>query len=138
MTLPPVTDGVITLTPEFTLLEDAWMSGIGAIARRGANVLIEDGFLGGIASQNRWMEALAGLSIFWVGVICDEQTAVIRERARGDRDAGMASSQRLLVHRGILYHCIVDTTDGDSSALANDVLAAMRAAGSSEPPHLTL
>lgn len=80
------------------------------------------------ASQSRWQEALAGLTIFWVGVICDEQTAVARELARGNRDIGMASSQRLLVHRGIQYPCILDTSHDDPDTLAANVLFAV-------PPH---
>jgi chloramphenicol 3-O phosphotransferase len=137
-TLLPITDGLITVNPKFTRLEEAWMAGVAAIARSGANVLVEDGFLGGAASQTRWMEALSGLSTFWVGVICDEATAVRREEARRDRNQGMASSQRLLVHRGIRYHHILDTTNDEPHALAANLLAAMQRGTLPLLPHLTI
>ena len=126
MSLLPEAGGVITVTPEFTQLEDAWMAGVASVARNGANVLIEDGFLSGARSQQRWTDALAGIAVFWVGVICDEPTATRREQARGDRSQGMASTQRLLVHGGIRYHAIVDTTSEDPHALAARLVITMR------------
>lgn len=136
--LLPEDDGVITVTPEFTRLEDAWMAGIASVARNGANVLIEDGFLSGVKSQKRWTDALAGLAVFWVGVICDEPTTTQREQGRGDRSQGMASTQRLLVHRGIQYHAIVDTTDADPQELAARLVTTMRTTSFDVPPRLTL
>jgi chloramphenicol 3-O phosphotransferase len=103
-------DGEVTVGAEFRLLEDAWMAGVGAMARAGARVIVDDVFLGGTESRQRWEKVLDGLGVVWVGVRCDAAVAAGRELARGDRVSGMAEVQAELVHRGMTYDVEVDTT----------------------------
>jgi chloramphenicol 3-O phosphotransferase len=116
-------DGRISVGPEFRTLEAAWMQGIAAMARAGARVILDEVFLGGAASQQRWQKALGGLDVLWVAVRCDSAVAVGREIARGDRIQGMAVSQAELVHRGVAYDLEVDTTHTEALACAWTIAA---------------
>ncbi|WP_344218814.1 chloramphenicol phosphotransferase CPT [Kribbella sancticallisti] len=106
--------GEVVVGPAFRKLEAAWMSGIVAMCRAGANVIIDDVFLGGSVSQSRWAKAVGDLEVVWVGVRCDAEVAAGREIARGDRVGGMAASQAVIVHEGVKYDVEVDTTRTES------------------------
>lgn len=116
-------DGGVIVGPEFRTLEAAWMEGIAAMVRAGARLIIDDVFLGGAGSQQRWREALAGLDVLWVGVKCDSTVAAGREVARGDRVRGMAASQAEVVHRGVVYDLEVDTTHTEALVCARTIVA---------------
>lgn len=103
-------DGSVSPGTEFRTLESAWMHGIGEMVRRGARVIIDDVFISGVDSCNRWKAALEGLQVLWGGVFCDPIVASARERERADRVEGMAVSQATSVHVGIHYDIKVDTT----------------------------
>jgi chloramphenicol 3-O phosphotransferase len=115
--------GEVEIDERFRELEAAWMSGIGAMARAGARVILDDVFLGGAASQERTRAHLAGLDVLWVGVHCDPSVAAEREAARGDRIAGMAASQATLVHEGVAYDVEVDTTSTAPVECAAEIAA---------------
>lgn len=102
-------DGSIDVGPGFHAIASAWMHGIAEMARAGAPVVVDDVFLGGAASQDRWRTALAGLDVLWVGVYCDPETAAAREASRGDRIAGMARTQAVAAHEGVHYDLTVDS-----------------------------
>ena len=102
-------DGAVSVGPEFRTLEAAWMEGVAAMARAGARVIVDEIFLGGVESQQRWQKALGGLDVLWVAVRCDSAVAAGRELARGDRVQGMAMSQAEVVHQGVVYDLEVDT-----------------------------
>jgi chloramphenicol 3-O phosphotransferase len=102
-------DGSVRPGPEFQRLEAAWMQGIAAMVHAGGRIIIEDVFVSGVDSRNRWQAALAGIVVLWVGVRCDPAVAAERERRRGDRVAGMAQLQAQMVHAGIAYDLEVDT-----------------------------
>jgi chloramphenicol 3-O phosphotransferase len=116
-------DGGVSVGPEFRTLEAAWMEGIAAMTRAGARVILDEVFLGGAASQQRWQKALGGLSVLWVAVRCDSAVAAGREIARGDRIQGMAVSQAELVHRGVAYDLEVDTTHTEALICARTIAA---------------
>ncbi|MEV0535083.1 chloramphenicol phosphotransferase CPT [Kitasatospora sp. NPDC050463] len=116
-------DGEVTVGPEFRALEAAWLAGIAAMARAGARVVVDEVFLGGADSQQRWRKALGELRVLWVGVRCDAAVAAGREVARGDRITGMAASQAELVHRGVAYDLEVDTTHTESMECARTIAA---------------
>lgn len=116
-------DGGVTPGPRFRELEAAWQTGVAAMARAGARVIIDDVFLGGPASQERWRRALAGLDVLWVGVHCAPEVAASRELARGDRVPGMAAAQARLAHRGVAYDLEVDTTRSGPEECARSVAA---------------
>ena len=88
------------------------------VARAGARVIVDEVFLGGTASQERWRRALVGVAVLWVGVRCDGVVAAGRETARGDRATGMAEGQALTVHNGVIYGIEVDATSTEALACA--------------------
>jgi len=116
-------DGTVVVGPQFDRLQDAWMVGVAATAAAGAQLIIDDVFLGGAASQQRWRAALNGLSVVWAGVRCDAKVAAGREIARGDRVQGMAVAQADVVHRGVVYDVEVDTTHTESIVCAQTIAA---------------
>ncbi|WP_406389234.1 chloramphenicol phosphotransferase CPT [Streptomyces sp. NBC_00887] len=116
-------DGGVTVGAQFRELEAAWMEGVAAMARAGARIIVDDVFLGGAASQERWRKALGGLDVLWVGVRCEGEVAAAREVARGDRAQGMAALQAETVHRGVVYDLEVDTTHTESLDCARVVAA---------------
>lgn len=116
-------DGAVDVGPEFMALQSAWMEGIAAMVRAGAPVIIDDVFLGAAATQRRWQRVLGGLDVLWVGVRCDSAVATERERARGDRIAGMAATQAKMVHEGVVYDLEVDTTHTASLTCAKIIAA---------------
>jgi chloramphenicol 3-O phosphotransferase len=115
--------GEVTLGDGFREIEAAWMTGIAAMARAGARIIIDDVFLGGAASQERVRVQLEGLGVLWVGVRCDPEIAVGREIARGDRLIGMAASQAEMVHKGVVYDLEVDTGHTESLECARAIAA---------------
>ncbi|MGW0807393.1 chloramphenicol phosphotransferase CPT [Nonomuraea sp. NPDC002799] len=119
-------DGQVLVGPEFMTLDAAWTEGIAAMARAGAGVIVDDVFLGGAGSQDRWQKALAGLDVLWVGVTCDSTVAAGREIARGDRVGGMAALQAEVVHEGVAYDLVVDTTHTESLVCARTIAARVR------------
>ncbi|TDE57207.1 chloramphenicol phosphotransferase CPT [Nonomuraea mesophila] len=116
-------DGQIEVGPEFDLLQSAWMTGVAATARAGARMIVDDVFLGGASSQDRWRKVLSGLDVLWVGVRCDSTVAAGRETARGDRVTGMAVTQAEIVHQGVVYDVEVDTTCTEALACARTIAA---------------
>jgi chloramphenicol 3-O phosphotransferase len=116
-------DGRVSVGADFRALEAAWTEGIVAMVGAGARVIVDDVFLGGAASQQRWQKALGGVAVLWVGVRCESAVAAGREVARGDRVQGMASSQADVVHRGVIYDLEVDTTHTESLVCARTIAA---------------
>ncbi|MFI9251948.1 chloramphenicol phosphotransferase CPT [Streptomyces sp. NPDC053069] len=116
-------DGEVSVGPEFRTLEAAWIEGIAAMARAGARVIVDEVFLGGAYSQQRWRKALGDLRVLWVGVRCDAAVAAGREVARGDRAIGMAAAQAEVVHQGVTYVLEVDTTHTESMECARTIAA---------------
>lgn len=119
-------DGGVSVGPEFMALQTAWMEGVAAMARAGAPVIVDDVFLGGAASQQRWQKVFAGLDVLWVGVRCESAVAAGREIARGDRVQGMAVSQAEVVHQGVFYDLEVDTTHTESLVCARNIAGRVR------------
>jgi chloramphenicol 3-O phosphotransferase len=115
--------GEITIGDGFRTIEAAWLSGVAAMARAGARIIIDDVFLSGAASQERLRAHLEGLGVLWVGVRCDPAIAAGREIARGDRVGGMAASQAEVVHQGVIYDLEVDTSHSESLDCARAIAA---------------
>ncbi|GAB3644375.1 chloramphenicol phosphotransferase CPT [Streptomyces sparsus] len=116
-------DGRVEVGADFRALEAAWRDGVVAMARAGARIIIDDVFLGGAESQERWRKALGPLPVLWVGVRCEGAVAADREVARGDRVQGMAASQADAVHEGVRYDLVVDTTRTGSMECARTIAA---------------
>lgn len=118
-------DGSVRVGPEFRQLELAWTAGVVAMVNAGARVIVDEVFLGGAASQGRWRDALGDVGTLWVGVRCAPEVAAERETARGDRVAGMAAAQAVLVHEGVTYDLEVDTTRDEALTCAYAIAAAV-------------
>jgi chloramphenicol 3-O phosphotransferase len=116
-------DGGVAVGPEFRRLEAAWYGGIGAMARAGVGVIVDDVFLGGGVSQDRLQSALEAVDVLWVAVHCDPTVATEREGRRSDRIPGMAASQAEIVHHGVRYDVEVDTTSASPMECARTVAA---------------
>ncbi|TWP53588.1 chloramphenicol phosphotransferase CPT [Lentzea tibetensis] len=121
-------DGAVAIGQDFRTLEDAWITGIVAMVRAGARMIVDEVFLGGAESQRRWLDALGDLPVLWVGVRCAAEVAEGRETARGDRVGGMAVAQAELVHRGVRYDVEVDTTRTEAIECARTIAARVGAA----------
>jgi chloramphenicol 3-O phosphotransferase len=119
-------DGTVEMGEAFRRAQDAWYSGLAAIARQGVGLILDELFLDGGASQRRLNEALGGLAVTWVGVVCDLDVALERERTRGDRVAGLHLRQRERVHQDVRYDHVVDTTALRAENAAEDLLRAVR------------
>jgi chloramphenicol 3-O phosphotransferase len=115
--------GQVEVGEGFRAAEFAWTTGVATMARVGARIIIDDVFLGGASSQQRLRTRLDGLDVLWVGVHCDGEIAAGREIARGDRVAGMASSQAQVVHEGVTYDVEVDTTHTEAIDCARVIAA---------------
>ncbi|MFD5118251.1 chloramphenicol phosphotransferase CPT [Streptomyces sp. NPDC058385] len=126
-------DGGVDVGAVFRKLEAAWMRGVAATAGAGARIVIDDVFLGGAESQQRWQKALGGLNVLWVGVRCDSEVASGREMLRGDRAQGMAASQAETVHRGVVYDLEVDTTHTESLQCARTIAAQLTPSSEGRP-----
>ncbi|WP_433436962.1 chloramphenicol phosphotransferase CPT family protein [Nonomuraea sp. CA-141351] len=69
-----------------------------------------------------WMDALAGLDVLLVGVMCPLAVAEEREVARGN-EPGLARGHLRTVHdHGVAYDMTVDTSTGTPAELAKAVL----------------
>ncbi|MER6180921.1 chloramphenicol phosphotransferase CPT [Streptomyces sp. NPDC001652] len=116
-------DGAVHVGPEYMALEAAWAKGIAAMVHAGARVIIDDVFLGGTSTQDRWRRVLDGLDVLWVGVRCEASVAAGREIARGDRVRGMAEKQAEIVHQGVVYDVEVDSAGTESLECARRIAA---------------
>jgi chloramphenicol 3-O phosphotransferase len=116
-------DGRIDTGPAWHALESAWRRGVGAMARSGLKLVIDEVTLGGAAGQAEWKAALAGTHVLWVAVKCDAAVLAAREAARGDRVIGQAARQAGFVHDGIAYDLEVDTSHRSSADCAAEIVA---------------
>lgn len=115
--------GRVEVGPGWLALETSWYLGVASIAASGTGVIVDEVLLDGGASQERLRIAFGGLEVFWVGVKCDGEVARAREALRPDRVPGMAESQAALVHEGVAYDLIVDTSRSTSMSCASKILA---------------
>jgi len=83
-----------------------------------------------IFEESMRLDALATLTnAFWVGVMCDMDELVRRETQRGDRPTGFASGTSAVVHEGMSYDLVVDSTSTSSERLAQQIIDAVNASG---------
>ena len=120
-TLPPemindpnglsVHEGVINRGDLFMSLYGGFQPAVGALARSGVNVLLDDLTLDGVVDQQRWDDALLGLDVLWVGVRCAPAIAAGREVQTTKPTAGHRTSsggvrtRRCSLRRGSRYGC---------------------------------
>ena len=82
-----------------------------------------------VLQESQWhqecRDALAGHTVLRVGVYCPLE--ILRERARGDRETGLAEYQHFRVHRHGGYDLEVDTSVWSPEECARRILAAFTA-----------
>jgi chloramphenicol 3-O phosphotransferase len=115
--------GQVEVGPGWRDLEASWYVGVAAIAASGTGIIVDEVLLDGGRSQERLRTAFGRLRVLWVGVECDRDVARAREALRPDRVAGMAESQAAVVHEGVAYDLIVDTSHTSSESCAARILA---------------
>jgi chloramphenicol 3-O phosphotransferase len=81
---------------------------IAALARHGNDLIVDDVMLG--RDQMEYVEALAGLTVHWVGVFAPLKVLEARERQRSDRMIGLSRWQFDRVHRGMRYDLEIDSS----------------------------
>jgi chloramphenicol 3-O phosphotransferase len=118
-------DGTVTVKPEYRIVEQIWYEGLAVMAGRGAFLILDEVFLAGGAGQQRLRGLLGDLDVLWAGVHCDPLVAASREAARADRVPGMAMSQAVTVHAGVVYDVEVDTTDCPAITCAREIAEAV-------------
>lgn len=130
-------DGTVSVTDEYSRLENGWYAALQTLADAGADIILDEVLLSGGRGQQRLRSAFGGSSPLWVGVHCDPDVAAAREASRGDREAGMARRQASLVHVGVVYDIEVDTTAHSSEACARTIadLVASRAGRDTSQRH---
>jgi chloramphenicol 3-O phosphotransferase len=103
----------------------SWYAGIAAIAATGAGIVLDEVLLDGARGQERLQAMLGSLEVLWVGVHCEREVAVAREATRPDRIPGMAAFQATVVHVGVAYDVIVDTSDESFETCAAQILSSV-------------
>ncbi len=114
----------MTVKPEFRAVEEIWYQGLAVMASHGAFLILDEVFLAGGAGQQRLRALLGGLDVLWAGVHCDPLVAANREAGRPERVRGMAMTQAVAVHAGVVYDVEVDTTDCSAIACARRIAEA--------------
>jgi chloramphenicol 3-O phosphotransferase len=87
----------------------AYQASVCAVARAGLNVLVDEVVIDKTAWDD-WTGVLGDLDVVWVGIRCAAEVAEARNKARGDRYAGLARAQTFTVHRHATYDFEIDTT----------------------------
>ncbi|RAX44170.1 chloramphenicol phosphotransferase [Arthrobacter sp. AQ5-06] len=113
--------GTIAFSTEHRALERSWYTGLSAMARAGAHLILDEVLLSGDAGQERIRSTFGEADLIWVGVHCDPDVAASREAQRVDRVEGMARQQALSVHAGVVYDLEVDTTYRSTDECARDL-----------------
>jgi chloramphenicol 3-O phosphotransferase len=131
--LLPFADGALVGAPRIGPVGLQLLAGmyraIAALAAAGVNVIVDD-----VIYDRRVLraaaDALADLSVLFVGVCCPLVVAEARERMRGDRAPGGArvfhGAVHMLVRTYGHYDLEVDTSTGDPSACAERVRQALQ------------
>jgi chloramphenicol 3-O phosphotransferase len=97
---------------------------LATFARAGNDLLVDDVFIDP-AWPDEWRRELADLELLLVGVVAPLHVLEERERARGNRILGEARAQVDVIHRGIEYDLIVDTSRQSPEDCARSILAAL-------------
>lgn len=104
----PGPDGTEILPgPVAQKLLEGMRASVAALAGAGNRLIIDEVMQG--AERDEYQRLLAGIEARWVGVTAPLPVLEARERARGDREAGLARWQCRRVHEGMSYDLMVDT-----------------------------
>jgi chloramphenicol 3-O phosphotransferase len=82
---------------------------VAAMAEQGNNLIVDEVMIGQHKAQH-YRALLSRFDVRFVGLFAPLDVLEARERARGDRQAGLARWQYQRVHRDIAYDLEIDTT----------------------------
>ena len=99
---------VIRTGPVFERAMLGMRHAVAAMAGQGNNLIVDDVMLAGEAREYRAL--LSGLDVRLVGLFAPLEVLEARERARGDREIGLARWQYGRVHAGVVYDLEIDTS----------------------------
>ena len=100
---------IIRTGPVFERAMHGMRHAIAAMAGQGNNLIVDDVMLSGEARDYRTL--LAGFDVRYVGLFAPLDVLEGRERARRDREIGLARWQYGRVHQGVAYDLEIDTTE---------------------------
>jgi chloramphenicol 3-O phosphotransferase len=113
---------VIHTGPDFQRALRGMRRAMAALAAEGNNLIVDEVLFGDELQDYR--AVLAPFQVFLVGVMAPLDVLEARERARGDREIGLARWQFDRVHRGVSYDLEVDTSTASPLACAEAIKAA--------------
>ena len=114
----------LRLGPVGQALERAFHRAVRAAAVEQLSVVVDDVIFEPWLLDD-WRDALHGIHLLFVGVLCPLDELERRERARGDRVIGQARSQFGIVHIGIKYDLEVDTGQQSTGTCVDQIIAAL-------------
>jgi len=103
-------------------LVDGFNAAVAGLLASG-NRLIVDNALTRPEWKAAFDEAVAGHKTFRIGVTCEPEEARKRELKRGDRAIGTVDRELPLVHEGMAYDLVVDTTQTPATAIADLIMS---------------
>ena len=119
-----IEDATIVPGPVGQRLAAGMRAALAAFARAGNDLLVDD-----VSIDPAWLDAwraeLTGVELLLVGVMAPLHVLQERETARGNRIAGEARAQIDVIHEGIEYDLIVDTSLQSPDECARSILAAL-------------
>jgi chloramphenicol 3-O phosphotransferase len=117
-------DATITPGPVGQKLAAGMRAALAAFARADNNLLVDDVFIDS-SWLDGWRTELTAVELRLVGVMAPLHVLEERETARGNRIAGEARAQIDVIHHGIEYDLIVDTSRQSPEECARSILAAL-------------
>jgi len=81
---------------------------VSAMAAQGNDLIVDEVIIGTEAVEE-YQALLAPFEVRWVGLFASLEVLEQRERARGDRQIGLARWQYTRVHRAVVYDLEIDT-----------------------------
>lgn len=117
-------DATIVPGPVGQRLAAGMRAALAAFARADNDLLVDDVFVDP-AWLDGWRTELTDIELLLVGVVAPLHVLEERERARGNRIAGEARSQLDVIHQGIEYDLVVDTSRQSPEDCARSILAAL-------------
>lgn len=93
---------------------------IAAMAAQGNNLVVDEVMLDAAQAQE-YRALLAAFDLRFVGLLAPLDVLEARERARGDREIGLARWQFDRVHRGMRYDLELDTTEMSPQTCADRI-----------------
>jgi chloramphenicol 3-O phosphotransferase len=114
---------VIHSGPVLARLMSGMRAAVSAMAEQGNNIVVDDVMFGGDEAEH-YRSLLGKFDFHLVGLFAPLEVLEQREKARGDRDLGLARWQYDRVHQGVCYDLEIDTSRLTPAEAAETIRAA--------------